>query len=617
MDSQDNAIELATTKNINAEPSQQVEATAETVITETAETDAPSPVQEEAQPHKIYADKTEVLARVRELAGSEEVAERDEVNFLQAVYYRMQRAEREADMKSYIDGGGEPDAYQMPVDETEEDFKAAMTVIKERRQQQYLKQKEEEQQNLHKKLDILEKIKAMTTSPEEVNKSYQDFKALQAEWREIQNVPAENATELWRNYQLYVEQFYDLLKLNNEAREYDFKKNLEIKTRLCEAAEKLAEEKDVVSAFHQLQSLHQEYRETGPVAKELREEIWGRFKAASTVINKAHQAHFEELRAREDENLAKKTALCEKAEAICAENNSNSADWETHSKQIIELQAEWKTIGFAPQKMNVKIFERFRMACDKFFGNKAEYYKQLKESYSRNAEKKREIIERAKALMDSTEWKSTSDKLIALQKEWKAVGSLPKKLGDQLWDEFQGACRHFFDNRNAQTAGLRVEQQENLEKKRAVIARLQALADSGTEDIQAEMKALQDEYNAIGHVPFREKDNVYNDYHEAVNALYKQVKRTNARKHLNNFKNKIKDAAAQGAQTLEVERARLVHRFDNLKSEIQTYENNICFLSASSKKGNTLVDEMNRKLEQLKTDLALVKEKIKAIDQEK
>lgn len=603
MDSQDNAIEMVQPEEINAEQNQQVESTADEAGEE--------PVQ------KIYADKAEVLARVKEIADSDEAPERDEVNLLQAVYYKMQRAEREASMKAFIDEGGNPDEYQILPDDTEDAFKTAMAVIKERRQKLFLEHKEEEQRNLQKKLEILDRIKALTTSPEEANQSYQEFKTLQAEWREIQSVPAENATELWRNYQLYVEQFYDLLKLNHEAREYDFKKNLEIKTRLCESAEKLAAEEDVVSAFHQLQGLHDEYRATGPVAKEIREEIWARFKAASTVINKAHQAHFEEIRAREEENLAKKTALCDKVEAIAAEPNNGSSDWEEHGKQIIDLQAEWKTIGFAPQKMNVKIFERFRMACDSFFTAKAEYYRQLKEKYSQNADKKRDIIERAKALQDSTDWKATSDKLIALQKEWKAVGSLPKKIGDQLWDEFQAVCQHFFERRNEQTAGQRSEQKQNLEKKREIIARLQELAESDTEDIQGELKKLQQEYNAVGHVPFREKDNVYNEYHEAVNAIYKLMKSTNARKHLSNFKNKIKDAAAQGgAQNLDAERSRLQRQADNMRNDISTYENNIGFLNASSKKGNSLVDEMNRKLEQLKADLKLVMEKIKAIDQQ-
>lgn len=604
MDSQDNAIEMVQPEEINAEQNQQVESTADEAGEE--------PVQ------KIYADKAEVLARVKEIADSDEAPERDEVNLLQAVYYKMQRAEREASMKAFIDEGGNPDEYQILPDDTEDAFKTAMAVIKERRQKLFLEHKEEEQRNLQKKLEILDRIKALTTSPEEANQSYQEFKTLQAEWREIQSVPAENATELWRNYQLYVEQFYDLLKLNHEAREYDFKKNLEIKTRLCESAEKLAAEEDVVSAFHQLQGLHDEYRATGPVAKEIREEIWARFKAASTVINKAHQAHFEEIRAREEENLAKKTALCDKVEAIAAEPNNGNSDWEEHGKQIIDLQAEWKTIGFAPQKMNVKIFERFRMACDSFFTAKAEYYRQLKEKYSQNADKKRDIIERAKALQDSTDWKATSDKLIALQKEWKAVGSLPKKIGDQLWDEFQAVCQHFFERRNEQTAGQRSEQKQNLEKKREIIARLQELAESDAEDIQGELKKLQQEYNAVGHVPFREKDNVYNEYHEAVNAIYKLMKSTNARKHLSNFKNKIKDAAAQGgAQNLDAERSRLQRQADNMRNDISTYENNIGFLNASSKKGNSLVDEMNRKLEQLKADLKLVMEKIKAIDQQK
>ena len=396
---------------------------------------------------------------------------------LKAAFYKLHIAEREARLKEYIDGGGDPEQYQITPDEMEEAFKAEMGVIKEKRQKLFKEQEQEKQENLEKKLAIIEKIKAMVTSPEEANKSYKDFKALQDEWREIKTVPAEKANELWRNYQLYVEQFYDLLKLNSEAREYDFKKNLELKTKLCEAAEKLADEPDVISAFHQLQKLHQEYREIGPVSKELRDEIWNRFKAASTVINKRHQQHFEGLRAKEEENLAKKTALCEKVEAIAAEENKSGADWERRTKEIIEIQSEWKTIGFAPQKMNVKIFERFRAACDDFFGRKAEYFRSLKDTFKENAEKKRALIEKAKALQDSTDWKSTGDKLINLQKEWKTIGMVPKKLGDQLWEEFLGACNKFFEARKAAGAGSRNDERENLEKKRDVITRLKAAAE--------------------------------------------------------------------------------------------------------------------------------------------
>ncbi len=397
MDSQDKILEVGKTE--------------ETIATE-------QPVAAEpAAEKKTYATKKEVLDRVKELAHGDEAPSKDEVDYLKTVFYKLHIAEREAKLKAYIDGGGDPESYQITPDEDEEAYKAEMTIIKEKRARIFKEQEAEKEANLQKKLDIIEKIKTMATSPEDANKSYQDFKALQQEWKEIKSIPAAKANEVWRSYQLYVEQFYDLLKLNSEAREYDFKKNLEIKTRLCEAAEKLADEEDLISAFHQLQKLHQEYRETGPVAKELRDEIWTRFKAASTVINKRHQQHFEDLRAKEEDNLARKTVLCEKVEAIAAEENKGSADWDKHTKEIIDIQTEWKTIGFAPQKMNVKIFERFRTACDDFFSRKAEYFKNLKDTFKENADKKRALIEKANALKDSTDWKSKTDKFIAMQKE--------------------------------------------------------------------------------------------------------------------------------------------------------------------------------------------------------
>ena len=560
--------------------------------------------------------KKEVLERIREIAHGDEAPQKEEVDSLKAAFYKLHIAEREARLKEYIDGGGDPEQYQITPDEMEEAFKAEMGVIKEKRQKLFKEQEQEKQENLEKKLAIIEKIKAMVTSPEEANKSYKDFKALQDEWREIKNVPAERANELWRNYQLYVEQFYDLLKLNSEAREYDFKKNLELKTKLCEAAEKLADEPDVISAFHQLQKLHQEYREIGPVSKELRDEIWNRFKAASTVINKRHQQHFEGLRAKEEDNLAKKTALCEKVEAIAAEENKSGADWERHTKEIIEVQAEWKTIGFAPQKMNVKIFERFRAACDDFFGRKAEYFRSLKDTFKENAEKKRALIEKAKALQDSTEWKSTGDKLISLQKEWKTIGMVPKKLGDQLWEEFLGACNKFFEARKAAGAGSRSDERENLEKKRDVITRLKAAAEEAGEGLQERVQQLVEEYQAIGHVPFKEKDKLYEEYHAVLDKLYKELNITVAKRRLSKFKDNLKQVAERGESALDNERARLMRQYEQLKQEVQTYENNLGFLNASSKKGNSLIDEMNRKVQKLKDEVQLVRDKIKAIDAE-
>ena len=565
---------------------------------------------------KVYKTKQEVVERLKEIAASDEAPVKDEIDLLKTVFYKLHIAEREARLKEYIDGGGNPETYQVVPDQDEETFKAQMAVIREKRAQIMQQQEAEKQANLEKKLEIIEKIKAMATSPDEAGKSYNEFKELQQQWKDIKNVPADKANELWRNYQLYVEQFYDLLKLNSEAREYDFKKNLEMKTKLCEAAEKLADEEDVISAFHQLQELHQQYREIGPVAKELREEVWARFKAASTVINKRHQQHFEDLRAKEEENLARKTALCEKVEELGKAENKGAADWEKRSKEIIDIQNEWKTIGFAPQKMNVKIFERFRAACDDFFGRKAEYFKALKVTFSENIEKKKALVEKAQALADSTDWKATSDKLIALQKEWKTVGMVPKKLGDQLWQEFLGACNKFFEARNAAGAGQRNEEHANLEKKKGIIEQLKALAENAAEATKEKVQALTEEYNKVGHVPYKEKDKLYEAYHEVLDRIYKELNISTKRRRLNDFKANIKNVAKRGEEALDNERGRLVRRFDQLKQEIQTYENNLGFLNASSKKGNSLIDEMNRKVQHLRDDLELVRQKIKAIDEE-
>ena len=605
MDSQEKALELG--KNevvVNDEVSSQVE------TTESSE----SVAEEPARP--VYETKADVLHRLQDIAHGEETPQKDEGEYLKTSFYKLHVAEREAKLKEYLDAGGDPEQYQYTPDADEEAFKAEMGIIKERRAKLFKEQEAEKQENLTKKLAIIERIKAMVTTPDEANKNYKEFKSLQEQWREIKNVPAERANELWRNYQLYVEQFYDMLRLNSEAREYDFKKNLELKTALCEAAEKLADEEDVISAFHQLQKLHQEYREIGPVAKEQREEIWARFKAASSIINKRHQQHFEGVRAKEEDNLARKTVLCEKVEAIAAEENKGSGDWEKHTKQIIDIQAEWKTIGFAPQKMNVKIFERFRAACDDFFGRKAAYFKGLKDTFKENAEKKRALIEKAKALQNSTDWKSTGDKFIALQREWKTIGMVPKKLGDQLWEEFLAACNTFFEARNAAGAGQRGEERENLEKKQGIIEQLKALATETGEDITEKVQKLVEEYNAVGHVPYKEKDKLYKEYHAVVDKLYKDLNISTAKRRLNNFKQSLKQVAERGENALDNERTRLFRQYENLKQEIQTYENNLGFLNASSKKGNTLIDEMNRKVQKLKDDMNLIREKIKAIDAE-
>ena len=625
MDSQEKALgqgqveEEQTTVQAAAEvdKAQEVQADApvseEPVQNENSETEVTTA---EEPDRKTYTSKKEVLERIREIAHNDENPEKDEVEYLKSTFYRLHIAEREEQQKAYLEEGGDPEKYQVRPDDVEEAFKAEMQVIKEKRAKLFQKQEEERANNLKHREEIIEKIKNMATSPEEANKSFNAFKQLQQEWKEIGAVPPEKANETWKTYQLYVEQFYDLLNLNREAREYDFKKNLEQKTRLCEEAEKLAEESDVISAFHQLQELHAQYRETGPVAKDLRDEIWTRFKNASTVINKKHQQHFEELRAREEENLTKKTALCEKVEAIAQEENKGTADWEKHSQEIIAIQQEWKTIGFAPQKMNVKIFERFRTACDDFFGRKAEYFKEIKKRFAENAEKKRVLVEKAKALADSTDWKSTSDKIIALQKEWKTIGTVPKKLGDRLWNDFLAACNQFFEARNAANAGSRNEEHANLDKKRDIIDKLKAMIEDAGDDVQAKVQALIDEYNTVGHVPYKDKDKVYKEYHEVLDKVYDTLHIKQTRRRLDNFKNNLRNVAKRGEDAVDNERARLMRRYEQLKQEVTTYENNLGFLNIASKKGNSLVEEMNRKVQKLKDEVQLVFDKIKAIDQQ-
>lgn len=565
---------------------------------------------------KNYKSKAEIIERLKEIVGNDENPTKEELDHLKTSFYKLHIAEREAQQKAYLEAGGDPDKYILVPDEAEDVFKAEMGVIKERRAKLFLQQEAEKQENLEKKLNIIERIKNMASSPEEANKNYNEFKELQQQWKDIKNVPADKANELWRNYQLYVEQYYDQLNLNREAREYDFKKNLGIKNHLCEAAEKLAEEPDVISAFHQLQELHQQFREVGPVAKELRDEVWTRFKAASTIINKRHQQHFDELRAKEEDNLVKKTALCEKVEDIVKDEHKGANEWEKLTKEIIDIQAEWKKIGFAPQKMNVKIFERFRAACDDFFSKKAAFFKEMKQRYNENIAKKQSLIEKAEALMESTDWKVTTDKMIALQKEWKTIGAVPKKVGDELWSKFLEACNKFFEARNAANAGTRNEERTNLDKKKAIISQLKELVEGNVDDLQEKVKGLVDEYAKIGHVPYKEKDKLYKQYHEVLDKLYDDLHVTTAKRRLDNFKSNLKNVVKRGEDALDNERGRLMRRYEGLKQEINTYENNLGFLNASSKKGNSLIDEMNRKVQRLKDDMELIKQKIKTIDSE-
>ena len=603
---------------------------AETVANENPETPVSAEAPEAPEAGELNAEpaaaeepqiplmktKEEVLARAQEIAEKNDGGDKQELELLKQLYYKYHKADMVARQQAYVEAGGDPDTYQPEPDPTEEPFKAAMQQIRQRRAEMQAEQEQQRAENLERKQAVIEKIKLLATTPEEAGKSYDAFKELQNEWKEIGPVPAENVSEVWKNYQLYVEQFYDMLKLNIQFREYDFRKNLEAKTLLCEQAEKLAEETDVVKAINQLQMLHQEWKEIGPVAKELREEIWNRFKEASTVVRKRHQDFFEARKAQEEENLQKKTELCEKVEAVGTEGLRTFADWDAKTKEIIDLQAVWKTIGFAPQKVNTQIFERFRAACDKFFTEKAAYFKAVKEELNANLQKKKALVEQAEALKDSTEWKKTSDALIELQKQWKAIGAVPRKVSDELWKRFVGACDQFFEAKNKANAGQREEQHNNLEQKQAVIEQLKALVGNAAEATVQKVRELQTQWNAIGFVPVRDKDKIYKQYHEVVDQLYKQLNLDRAEQRLNSFKTTLKVTAEKEGNSLARERDRLARAYEIMKGELQTYENNIGFLSASSKKGNSLVQEIQKKVDKLKDELNLLVQKIKAVETE-
>ena len=590
--------------------------TEETVSEETASEESTSEETQTVENNTVYETKEQVVDRLKAIQEENTGGDKNELDLLKQVFYKLHRAAQMAARNAFIEQGGAPEDWRAEIDGAEENFKAIMASIRQRRAEIAEQVEKQKAENLAKKQAIIDRIKELATSPEEANAHFDEFKQLQAGWKELGAVPAEKATEIWKNYQLYVEQFYDLLKLNSEAREYDFKKNLSAKERLIELAEKLADEEDVIQAFNKLQGLHAEYKEIGPVAKELRDQVWERFKAASTVINKRHQEHFEAIKAREEENLQKKTALCEQVEDIKTEDISSFNEWEEKTKQVIALQAEWKTIGYASHKQNALIFDRFRAACDAFFTAKAEYYKGVKDEQNENLEAKRALVEKAEELQDSTEWRKTTDKLIELQKQWKTIGAVPRKYSDQLWKRFTAACDKFFEAKNAANADQRAEETANLEAKQGIIEQLKALAADAANATLDKVKELQAEWNEVGHVPFREKDRLYKEYRAVADELYKQFGASQARRRLEGFQKSVRQAVAKGESTLSRERERLLRVFEARKTEFQTYENNLTFLNAKSKSGNSLVAEMNRKVEKLREELDLLSSKIKAIEAE-
>jgi len=607
-------------QNITTPPEQAIDAIMPEQVTEqdnaqeavTAEpaTDNEAAIAEESRP----VTREEILSRIEAIAQEEDVLNcKAEVESLKVQFYRLRTIELDAARKEFVAEGGEETLFIPAPDTLEAPFKEAMNSIKAKRNAWLKAQEEEQEANYAAKLELLAQLQQLVEKAGQGTPDTAEFKSVQARWKEIKNIPQAKVADLWKQYQLLGEQFYDVLKINHEFREYDFKKNLEAKSRICETAEALTTDEDVIGAFRQLQQLHNEFRETGPVAPELREEVWTRFKAASTIINRRHQEHFEGKKEQERVNLEKKTALCEEIENIDYATLTNYQAWNTATDKILELQAQWKEVGFAPQKMNLKIFERFRAACDEFFKRKSDYYKEVKSSLAANLEKKKQLCEMAEQLKESEEWKETADKLTQLQKEWKATGPVAQKYSDALWKRFVAACDTFFERRNAQTSSQRKSEQENLKQKQAVIEAIKAIDTTAEESEQVkQLNTLIAQWNSIGHVPFKEKDKIHKEYKESVNALYERLHVNATERKLADFRNNI----AKGGNSLQRERDRLIRQYENLKSEIATYENNLGFLNASNKKGQSLVDVMRQKMEKLKGDAEVILKKIRLVEDE-
>lgn len=584
--------------------------TPEVVSQETVEQENVLTQQEEQSMSHSYSSTADIIVRIKELGQDPLNASKEELEQLKQSFYKLHRLAVENARQEYIANGGLPEDFKVESSD-ENDYKAAMGIIKEKRAERQREEEQMREENFLRKEAVLDRLQEMLDNADKEQASYNDFKDLQQEWKAIGDVPATKQSDLWKRYQMLVERFYDILKLSIEFREYDFKKNLEAKIKLCEAAERLADEQDVISAFHQLQKLHQEFREVGPVSKDIREEIWTRFKAASTVVNKRHQQHFEELKKQENDNLERKVAICEAVEGVDYDKLESYQQWNDKTQEILALQEEWRTIGFAPQKMNAKVFERFRSACDMFFQRKAEFYKNMKDNLAVNLERKIALCEQAESLQDSTDWKATADKLAALQREWKAIGPVAKKHSDAVWKRFITACDIFFEKRKAANSSQRSVEMQNLAQKKAIIESLSAInPESVTAEDEEKTHQLIREWNNVGHVPFRDKDKLYKQYKALIDALFDAFHKNEATRKIARFKDSIKEG-----MDVARERERLLRIYENMCSEIKTYENNLGFLTSSSKSGNSLVAEMQRKMEKLKADAQLVLKKIAALEE--
>lgn len=586
-------------------------AVTEEVVNQVSETQK---VSEESLTNYAAMDKKQLVEVLQNLAQQPVNEVKEDVVRVRVAFAAIRKDELAKEKEAFIAKGNEEAAFAPTADELEEQFKSLYAEIKEKRAAYNAAQDALKAENLAKKREIISKINEIAEDADNVNRQYSTVQQLQQDFKAIGEVPSENDTEVWKAYQVAVERFYDLLKMNKELRDYDFKKNLEQKQALCAEAEALDEEADIVDVFKKLQQLHTSWREIGPVSKEIREELWTRFKNASAVINKKYQSFFEERKANEKKNAEGKEALCVKIEAISTDNLKTYAAWDEATKAIIGLQEEWKKLGFASRKVNTELFARFRKSCDEFFAKKAEFFKRMKDELAANLAKKIELCEKAEALKDSTEWKKTTDALIALQKEWKTVGPVVKKHSDAVWKRFIAACDAFFEEKKKQNMNVHSVEHENLKQKKDIIAQINSILENKeTEDAPNKVRELMKKWQEVGHVPYKEKDKVYAEYKAAIDKAFEQLDMKAKKARMANFANSINQMSDTGK--VYHERERLVRAYEMKSQELKTYENNLGFFNAQSKSGNSLVKEMERKIANIKEEIAMLEQKIKLIDE--
>lgn len=605
--------------------SEEIEVTAPEVISEAPAVDEnPSEVEIEGEdsPAKAVADyseltEPELIVALRGLLENEDFEGiRDDVDAIKICFFRRYRANIEAQKAAFLEAGGNLEEFKAEPDPNELDLRNLLKEYQDIRSENNKKNDEAKEENLLKKYEIIEEIKSLINNKESINKTFHDFRELQNNWREIGPVPQAKLKDLWDTYHHHVENFYDFIKINKELRDLDLKKNLETKIEICEKTEELLVEPSIIKAFNILQKYHEQWREVGPVPRDKKDELWERFKAATSIINKKHQDYFEGRKSDQKKNLDAKVALCEKVEEIANSEIESHRDWDERSKELIELQKVWRTIGFAPKKDNNKIYERFRIASDQFFDRKREFYNQNKEEQQNNLQLKTDLCVQAEALKDSTDWKKAADEFINIQKAWKEIGPVPRKYSDVIWKRFRAACDFFFENKAKHFSSVDGEQADNLRKKRELLEEVKQFALTGDDGADLDkLKDFQRRFTEIGHVPFKEKDAIQNEFRDVINGHFDSLRIDEKRRNLMKFKSKVANntTTGRGQSKMRFEREKYMTKLKQMESDLALLDNNIGFF-ANTKNASALIDDVNQKIASTKEKIEFLKEKIRIMD---